>query len=320
MIRDQKGPGPKFGKQDAKGNSAYVVPAKRKQGGEEPSAEERNKKPENDNRDKAREHEFKKQRQRELEIEREREREREKEKEREKARQRERERIDRERAAKGLPPSSPSSNLSRSATSIANLAEEGIYAERGVFVNHVCAYVLTRLLWPQCNAALSTSGERPRAPSSPKVASLSNSPGFRQRSFSMSNLGAATAAGTYARLRIARRSHLSSTCVHSTTASISPTLYNSAFSPSLCMHVQHTHVHIPYFSIHLYVGPLAANTQRGIACRQPRPRRPAVHRKAPCQAEAARRDAFAGRGASSCTCHTPFFFFFCPCACSSLRS
>ncbi|ELR17179.1 LsmAD domain containing protein [Acanthamoeba castellanii str. Neff] len=172
VIRDQKGPGPKFGKQDAKGNSAYVVPAKRKQGGEEPSAEERNKKPENDNRDKAREHEFKKQRQRELEIEREREREREKEKEREKARQRERERIDRERAAKGLPPSSPSSNLSRSATSIANLAEEGIYAER----------------------ALSTSGERPRAPSSPKVASLSNSPGFRQRSFSMSNLGAATAA------------------------------------------------------------------------------------------------------------------------------
>lgn len=129
MIRDQKGPGPKFGKQDAKGNSAYVVPAKRKQGGEEPSAEERNKKPENDNRDKAREHEFKKQRQRELEIEREREREREKEKEREKARQRERERIDRERAAKGLPPSSPSSNLSRSATSIANLAEEGIYTE-----------------------------------------------------------------------------------------------------------------------------------------------------------------------------------------------
>jgi hypothetical protein len=129
VIRDQKGPGPKFGKQDARGNSAYVVPAKRKQGGEEPSAEERNKKPENDNRDKAREHEFKKQRQRELEIEREREREREKEKEREKARQRERERIDRERAAKGLPPSSPSSNLSRSATSIANLAEEGIYTE-----------------------------------------------------------------------------------------------------------------------------------------------------------------------------------------------
>jgi hypothetical protein len=227
VIRDQKGPGPKFGK-DAKGNSAYVVPAKRKPGEEaSPPAEER-KRPEND-KDKAREHEFKKLRQRELEIEKEREREREKEKEREKARQRERERIDRERIAKGLPPSSPSSNLSRSAASIANLAEEGTYNA----VRSRCECVLTHSVWRTSSyqrtsaSALVSQGIEPVQLSLPSALLLHVE---HQRSY--------------------RYVH---TCLHS--CFYIHTLYNSARTYTRCTLRSLCIIHIHE--------PLAANTQDG---------------------------------------------------------